>query len=66
LYRKSINRYGAFVGILVGGITAAIWPYFEKSMNTPIPALVAGFVFSLIAIEGISFLTRRIEPAIEL
>lgn len=65
LYLKTINKYGAFAGILVGGLTAAIWPYFGNPWE--IPSLVSGFVFGFIAIQGVSFLMRKrltlpIEP----
>lgn len=66
LYRKNLNKYGAFAGILVGGLTAAIWPYFEKNLAVPIPSLVMGFALSILTIEGISFLMRkRLALAIE-
>ena len=58
LYRKTINRYGAFMGILIGGMTAAVWPYIEKHLPWKIPELVAGFIFGLIAIELFSWITR--------
>lgn len=64
LYRKTINRYGAFLGILIGGLTAALWPYLQTIYSLKIPALVAGFAFSLIAIELGSFLTRGVKPAV--
>lgn len=59
LYRKSLNKYGAFAGILVGGIVSAVWPYFEKKYGIPIPSLVMGFILSWIAIEGISRLMKN-------
>jgi sodium/proline symporter len=60
LYRKSINRYGAFVGILVGGLTAAIWPYIENLYHWETPSsLVAGFILSLLSIEIVSYFTRQ-------
>ncbi|MGB7979082.1 MAG: sodium/proline symporter [Chlamydiales bacterium] len=59
LYRKSINKYGAFSGILVGGLAAAIWPYFEPKLPWDLPSLVVGFVLSACAIEGVSFLMRK-------
>jgi sodium/proline symporter len=61
LYRKTINRYGAFVGILVGGLCAAIWPYFNDLYKWEIPSLVVGFFLSAISIEVVSFLTRGVE-----
>lgn len=64
LYRKSINRYGAFAGILVGGLTAAVWPYVEIFFHLETPtSLVAGFIFSAIAIELVSRLTRHRIPS---
>ncbi len=65
LYLKSINKYGAFAGILIGGLTAAIWPYFNNPWG--IPSLVSGFSFGFLAIYGVSFLMRKrlalpIEP----
>lgn len=59
LYRKGLNKYGAFTGILVGGLTAAIWPYFEKNYGIPVPSLVLGFLLSVLAIEGVSFFMRK-------
>lgn len=59
LYAKNLNKYGAFAGILVGGLTAAIWPYFDALYQWEIPSLIAGFVFSCIAIWGVSLLSRK-------
>lgn len=56
LYSKKINKYGAFAGIFVGGITTAIWPYFDQWKIAPI---IPGFLFSMIAIQGISRLTHK-------
>jgi len=59
LYVKSINKFGAFAGILVGGLTAAIWPYFDTLYNLKIPSLVPAFLLSMIAIQGVSYLMRK-------
>lgn len=59
LYRKNLNKYGAFAGILVGGLTAAIWPYFKEKSGIPIDSLVAGFILSMLAIELISYIMRK-------
>lgn len=59
LYRKNINKYGAFAGILVGGLVAAIWPYFQEKYAIPVTPLIIGFVLSIITIEGVSFLMRK-------
>jgi sodium/proline symporter len=63
LYMKNLNRYGAFAGILVGGMTAAIWPIFKDPLG--VGAMVAGFAFSIAAIIGISYATRPKEAVIE-
>ncbi|HSX26800.1 MAG TPA: sodium/proline symporter [Chlamydiales bacterium] len=66
LYLKNINKYGAFAGILIGGGTAAIWPYFQNLYGWEVNSLLAGFVFSLIAIQIISYLARkRLSLALE-
>lgn len=62
LYRKQLNKYGAFAGILVGGLTAAVWAYHNPLYEWGIPSLVAGFALGIIAIEGVSFLTRNRVP----
>ncbi len=67
LYQKSINKYGAFAGILVGGLIAAIWPYFDHKYQLGISSLILGFVFGILAIQGVSFFMRKrlalpIEP----
>jgi sodium/proline symporter len=59
LYLKSINKYGAFAGILIGGLTAAIWPYFDNLYQWDIPSLVPAFAFSLFAIQAVSYLARK-------
>lgn len=59
LYRKNLNKYGAFAGILVGGIVAAVWPYFQDKYQVPVPSLIIGFILSAIAIELISLLMRK-------
>jgi len=57
LYSKNINRQGAFAGILVGGITAALWPCLGDPWG--ISSVLAGFIFSVIAIETTSYFTRN-------
>lgn len=63
LYAKNINRYGAFAGILVGGLTGAIWPLAHEPLG--IGAMVAGFAFSTLTIFGVSYLTRKVQIAAE-
>lgn len=59
LYRKTINKYGGFAAILVGGVVSAIWPYYNDMFNLGIPSLVIGFSLGCITLEGVSFLTRN-------
>lgn len=57
LYLKNINHYGAFAGILAGGLTGAIWPIFNNPFD--IGAMIAGFSISILAILSVSRLTRH-------
>lgn len=60
LYWKKVHKYGAWSGILTGGITAAIWPYF----NATIPSMIPGFFMGLVAIYIISKgMQRKIPPS---
>jgi sodium/proline symporter len=56
--KTSVNRYGAFAGILTGGLTAIIWDYFARQQHWQTPAMIPAFTFSLIAILTVSFITR--------
>ena len=59
LFTKSSNKYGAWAGISSGGITAAIWPYFNHLFKTDIPSIIPGFFISLAAIWVVSMLTKQ-------
>lgn len=59
LYRKSLTRHGAFFGILIGGLTAAFWPYFDLHYGWNIPSIIPAFILSLAAIEIISYASRK-------
>lgn len=58
LYSKKTNKYGAWAGLASGGITAAIWPYFNSFIPMEIPSILPGFFISLILIFCISSLTQ--------
>ncbi|MDR2540201.1 MAG: sodium/proline symporter [Chlamydiales bacterium] len=58
LYWKKVNKYGAWAGILSGGITAAIWPYFIAK----IPSMIPGFFIGLMAIYAVTKLTENTIP----
>lgn len=55
LYSKRINKYGAWAGILTGGIIAGVWPLFDLKVAPLIP----GFLGGLIAILGVSHVKRK-------
>jgi len=65
LYCKKLNKYGAFSGILIGGLTAAIWPYFDQSYGWQIPSLVPGYLLGTLSILIISELTRKRSEEIQ-
>jgi sodium/proline symporter len=58
LYSKKVNKHGAWVGILSGGIIAGTWPYFNHLFSINVPAMLPGFVSSFILILMISKLTQ--------
>lgn len=59
LYSKKINKYGAWCGILSGGIVAAVWPYINDFMRYPIPSLLPAFSISFILILLASRFSRK-------
>jgi sodium/proline symporter len=59
LYMKDINKYGAWTGILIGGIVAALWPLIAPFFPIEIPALPPAFAISLFLIWLVSKLSKR-------
>ena len=59
LYSKRVNKYGAWAGILSGGITCVIWSHFNIAVDRIIPA----FFISSILIYLVSLLTQNIKGA---
>jgi sodium/proline symporter len=59
LYWKEINKYGAWAGILSGGIIAGIWPYFNLLFSINVPPMLPGFISSFFLILTVSKLTKR-------
>jgi sodium/proline symporter len=60
LFSRKINRYGAWAGILSGGVLSATWPLIQSIWPTgdvSIPPLVPGFVISCLMIWIVSTLT---------
>ena len=63
LYWKKITKYGAWGGVLSGGIVAAIWPYFNELLSLNIPSMIPGFFSSFILIILISLATQMKKKA---
>ena len=61
LYWKGVNKYGAWAGILSGGIIAGIWPYINHFIPITIPSMLPGFTTSFLLIIIVSYLTRHRE-----
>ena len=55
LYSKTINKYGALSGMIVGGSIASIWSCFNLQISATIPAFLAG----LIIIFSVSNLIKK-------
>lgn len=63
LYSKNINKYGAWAGIMVGALTSAFWPLFDKELPFSISSLIPGFALSSLSILIFSYLTKNPNPA---
>ena len=59
LYTKFANKYGAWAGIIVGGVIAIFWPLINDQFAFDIPTLVPGFLLSSLAIILVSYFTRN-------
>ena len=59
LYMRKINKYGAWTGILLGGIISAIWPFFSSKLPIEIPALPPAFTISILSIWIVSKITHK-------
>ena len=60
LFFKKTNKYGAWAGILIGGMTTILWPYLSD-LSSSIPRLIPGFIFSSVAIYFVSSITAKKE-----
>lgn len=59
LYSQRVNRYGALAGIVVGTAVVMVWPTLNSLiMNYPLMPMIPGFLLSLIAIYGVSWVTK--------
>ena len=59
LYYKKVNKLSAFMGILIGGVTAGIWPLINTKLIIDVPPLIPGFIFSSIAIYLFSLVKEK-------
>jgi sodium/proline symporter len=59
LYWRGINKYGAWAGILSGGIIAGIWPYANHLFSINVPSLLPGFISSFVLILAVSKATQH-------
>jgi len=62
LFSRKVNRFGAWAGVLVGGVVSATWPLFnEKIIGTTlkVPPLIPGFILSFVMILLVSRLTHH-------
>ncbi len=60
LHSKIINKYGAYASLVIGGLTAALWPSLSRSFyGVIIPPAAAGFILSIVGAYGISWATRK-------
>lgn len=60
LYWKRMNKWGAFGGLVIGGITTILWKLSESALYEIVP----GFIFATIAIIIISLITNAPEEDI--
>lgn len=60
LYWKRMNKWGAFGGLVIGGITTILW----KLSGSALYEIVPGFIFATIAIIIISLITNAPEEDI--
>lgn len=60
LYDPKANKYGAFCGIVIGGLIGSLWPLVNPYLfSYSLPATIPGFSLSLLAIYGVSRLTNK-------
>ncbi|MBI2812353.1 MAG: sodium/proline symporter [Candidatus Melainabacteria bacterium] len=64
LYWKGINKYGAWAGILSGGLIAALWHYVNVHLPWDVPAMLPAFFSSFILIIIVSLLTQSQKEAV--
>ncbi len=61
LYWKRMNKWGAFAGLIFGGLTTVLW----KFAHHPLYEIVPGFIVATVAIILFSLLTKKPTSMIE-
>lgn len=61
LFSNRVNKYGAIVGIIFGGSIALIWPYFNNFFSLDVPAMIPGFLLSMLVIYIVSITTEKLK-----
>lgn len=59
LYSKFANKYGAWAGIITGGVISLVWPLVDRNLTFDLPTLIPGFFLSSLAIILVSYFTRH-------
>jgi len=59
LYSKTINKFGAWTGILLGGGISAVWPYINKHLSIDVPMIIPAFFISFLSILLVSKITQN-------
>lgn len=57
IYYKNVNVYGAATGIILGGLIAALWPFFDNVFIVKVDAMFPGFFLGLLSIYVVSKMT---------
>lgn len=68
LWLKSANRNGAIAGIIIGGVTSAVWLHINPYLTSlEIPAMIPGFFGGFITILLVSKLTalRKVDQEVQ-
>lgn len=67
LHSKKANKYGAIIGVFVGGTVAGLWDFVNPYLtDVAIPSMIPGFFLSLASIYVVSQLTQTSEVSEEI
>jgi sodium/proline symporter len=65
LYYNRLNRYGAWAGILSGGLVSALWPFINIYFTVEVPPLIPGFLISSVCIYLFSQISQPLPTNTE-